>query len=153
LYYQDEVAQAVNIPVMLSSLLLIPLIAQSIGNEAAIGIVTANSQKLTKDLLVRTGLSPRTNIHITGLESCPEFRSLCDTAVFRSEKLEAEVVRATLELKQNYPDTEAILLECALLPPYAAAVQEAVRLPVFDFVTMINFLQAAIFRKAYIGIY
>jgi hypothetical protein len=43
----------------------------------------------------------------------------------------------------------AILLECSLLPPYAAALQAAVGVPVFDYVTMINYVFSAVVRQPF----
>ncbi len=45
----------------------------------------------------------------------------------------------------------AILLECSELPAYSAAVQAAVRLPVFDYMTMLDQLYASVAQRAYRG--
>lgn len=42
-------------------------------------------------------------------------------------------------------------LECSDLPPYAAAVQGAVNLPVFDFTTMINYIHSSLVRMPFKG--
>jgi hypothetical protein len=49
------------------------------------------------------------------------------------------------------PAVKAILLECSLLPPYGAAVQEALDMPVFDYVTMINYVYSAVVKKRFEG--
>jgi hypothetical protein len=53
----------------------------------------------------------------------------------------------------EYPDLGAVVLECSMLPPYARAIQQAVGLPIYDFVTMIDYLQAATHRRRYSGYY
>jgi len=39
------------------------------------------------------------------------------------------------------------------LPPYSNAVQKATNLPVFDYITMINYVYSAVVQKNYQGIY
>ena len=67
------------------------------------------------------------------------------------EKVEQEVVEAARSLVEKDDKVKAILLECTDLPPYAAAVQEALDLPVFDFTTMINYVFSAVVRKRFVG--
>ena len=62
-----------------------------------------------------------------------------------------EVVDAALSLFEDEGDIGAILLECSDMPPYAAAVQEATQLPVFDFITLIKWLHNATAQRPYSG--
>lgn len=45
----------------------------------------------------------------------------------------------------------SVLLECSDLPPYAHAVQRALELPVFDFITMINHVHTSLVQTPYKG--
>ena len=65
--------------------------------------------------------------------------------------IENEVVSVAKEMVEEDPKVKAILLECSALPPYGAAVQETVNLPVFDFITMINYVYSAIVKKKFKG--
>jgi len=62
------------------------------------------------------------------------------------------VVECAQEMVREHPDIGAVLLECSDLPPFAAAVQDAVGLPVFDFITMINWIYRALVQRPYTGI-
>ncbi|MDF9445418.1 aspartate/glutamate racemase family protein, partial [Limosilactobacillus mucosae] len=53
----------------------------------------------------------------------------------------------------NHPEVGAILLECSDLPPYAAAIQAAAKRPVFDFITLINWLHQSVCQKPYSGFF
>jgi len=44
-----------------------------------------------------------------------------------------------------------VVLECTEFPPYAHAIQNAIRRSVWDFVTMTNFMHAGAMRKPYTG--
>ena len=70
-----------------------------------------------------------------------------------SDRIEAEIISEAKEMVQQHPDMGAILLECSLMPPYAASVQNATGLPVFDFITMINYFQEGTHRREYQGYY
>ena len=50
-------------------------------------------------------------------------------------------------MKADHEEIQALLMECSLLPPYGAAIQAAVNLPVFDYITMINFVFSAVVKQ------
>lgn len=149
--YQDEVKSAVDIPVLLSSLLQIPFIKSTLPAAAKIGILTANTSALTSDLFERIGIMADETLVIHGLENCPHFQAAAieETGELDSDKIRAEMVESAKELVCQNPGVRSILLECSLMPPYAAAVQRATNLPVYDFITMINHAYAAIKTKIY----
>lgn len=155
MHFQEQVAAAVSIPVMLSSLLQLPFIASLLGPGQAVGIVCANRRRLTDELLLKANPNARIPVHVAGLENCPNFRGpiLDETDTLDSDAIEAEVVETAEALCREHPEIGAILLECSNLPPYAHAVQQKTGRVVFDFVTMINYVRAATHRKAYVGTY
>ncbi|MBW7921110.1 MAG: aspartate/glutamate racemase family protein [Rubellimicrobium sp.] len=155
LHFQKQVAAAVSIPVMLSPLLQLPFVESLLGDDAAIGIICANRQRLTPDLLAIALPNPRLPVHVAGLETCPNFRGpiLDETDTLDSDAIEAEVVAAASQLCDAHPAIGAIVMECSNLPPYAHAVQAATGRPVFDFLTMIDHVRAATRRRRYAGHY
>lgn len=155
LHFQEQVAAALKVPVMLSSLLQLPFIDSLLAPDRAVGVVCANRRRLTPDLLAKAHPHPRHPVHIAGLEDKPNFRGpiLDETDTLDSDKIEAEVVETAEKLVGEHPEIGALLLECSNLPPYAAAVAEATGLPVFDFVTMIDHVRAASRRTPFRGNY
>lgn len=150
-FFQQQVAQSVDIPVFLSSLLQIPFIHQI--TQKKIGIITANAACLKPDHFTAVGVSQTLPMAIAGMENQVEFRDavLREKGSLDSEKIQDEVVNVAKELVQKHPDIGSILLECSDLPPYAHAVQSAVNLPVFDFFTMINYVHTALVRTPFSG--
>jgi hypothetical protein len=67
--FHRQVAEAVNIPVIFSSLLQIPLIAATLGPNQAVGIICANRKRLTPDLLAIAGLQKNSKVVIRGHSS------------------------------------------------------------------------------------
>jgi hypothetical protein len=151
--YQPHLAGALPVPVFLSSLLQLPFIRRMLSPGDQIGIITANVLHLTPRHLQLAGLEDVEAAKIVGLENRPAFREaiLGGSGNLDYRAVQEEVVAAAREVVQEKGRVKAILLECSNLPPYAAAVQEAVGLPVFDFNTMIHQVYRAIRQPHYPG--
>jgi hypothetical protein len=149
--FQNEVATAVNIPVFLSSWMQVPYISRIIPSHQRIGVLMANSRHLRRAFLKRAGIDESIPMAVAGMEDQPAFRSAIieESGELDSAKVEKEIVTVAQKLKQEYPDIGAIFLECSDMPPYAAAIQDVLHLPVFDFVTMINFVHATLTRARF----
>jgi hypothetical protein len=139
----------------MSSLLQLPLIAGGLSAKRPIAVITADSTNLTPHFLARAGMTVPNPVIIRGLQDETEFKSavLDEKGSIDAGLVEREVVGAVRQIREAHPDLGAVLLECSMLPPYAKAVQDAVGLPVFDFVTMIDYLYAATHRRSYDGFY
>lgn len=155
MHFQEAVAASVRIPVMLSSLLQLPFLGSTLAPDQAVGVICANKARLTEALLAPLRAAMGCGLHVAGLEDMPNFRGpiLDETDTLDAAAIEKEVVSAAVEMQQRHPEIAIWLLECSNLPPYAAAIQRATRLPVFDFVTMINFMRAGARRRPYQGNY
>jgi len=151
--FQNQVAAKLEVPVFLSSLLQVPFINQMLGSQKGIGVISADASALTPDLFRAVGVTEGTKIALAGMENQPEFSGaiLKRKGSLDSQLIETEVVAVAQKLKKANPDLGAILLECSDLPPYAHAVQQAVQLPVFDFISMINHVHAALIQRPYQG--
>lgn len=147
--YQQELVKAVSIPVYTSSLILVPLIHQSLRRDQKVGIITANSEWLTDRYIEAVGWSRESlPVVIAGLEGISSWQERLEGV---SAFDEGELVRFMRDYIADYPEVGAIVLECTNLPPYARAIQEAVNLPVFDVVVMTNMIFDAVVRKKYEG--
>lgn len=155
LQFQDAVREAVKVPVAMSSLLQIPMIAQTLDTSRSIGVITADSTNLTPDFLKRGGISVPHKIVIRGMQDEPEFKTavLEEKGTLDSDLITEEAIRIAKDMVEKDPTMGAILLECSMLPPYAKAVQEAVELPVYDFISMIDYMESGLHQRAYSGQY
>ncbi len=152
--HQQQLADELLLPVFLSSLMQIPFISQIIGSRQKIGILTADSASLSSQVLSSAGVSLdlQKRLAVRGLEDSVPFRQAVveETGFLDASEIEQAVVLRALELKQEN-SIGAFLLECSLLPPYAAVVQEAVGLPVFDYVTMIDYVYSSVVKRRFDG--
>ena len=87
------------------------------------------------------------------MEKAPVFRGafLDEVGFIDTEVVEAEVTAVARSLVEDHPEVGAILLECSNLPPYAHAVHRATGRPVFDFITLANWVASAVLQKTYTG--
>ena len=149
--HQQRLQQDLGLPVFLSSLLQIPFIRHLVPAGSGIGIITAGSPSLTPSFLEAIKISPGPDLVIQGLEACPEFASavLAEKGSLDADKIQDEVTAAALSLRTQ--GVGAILLECSVLPPYARAVHQVTGLPVFDYITMINYVFHALEPSRFSG--
>ncbi len=149
--FQKELTASVSIPVFSSSLLQIPFIYQITGKR--IGVISADKTKLMPQHFENAGVASDIPLALVGMENVVAFTQ----AIFYPDgTLDNDAIRnGVLDVVQNlldkYDDIGSILLECSDLPPYAAEVQAVSGLPVFDFVTMINYVHETLARKPYSG--
>lgn len=144
--FQRELANAVGVPVFTSSLLQVPLARQIHGVESEICIITANASALGPEHLKAVGIDSSDGLHIVGLERCAEWNQMFaepDKAV-DLDVIEQEVLGTALNALKAHPGIRAFVLECTDLPPYSAAIRIKSGLPVFDFITLVNYLHSTL---------
>jgi hypothetical protein len=147
--FNEEVQKAVSIPVFLSSLLQIPFIQSTLPAGAKIGVLTANSDSLTPEVFGKIGLKDVSGLVIRGLQHEKHFKEAVvdEIGTLDSDGIRAEVVQAATEITSDHPEIRSLLLECSMMPPYSEAVQQATALPVYDFLTMIDYVYSAVVKK------
>lgn len=152
--YHAKVAEQLSIPVALSSLVQIPWIAALLKPTQTIGVITADKSSFSAHLLdsclVPDSLKGR--LVVKDAKQTKEFSCVIEQrGSWDNTVAQEEIVKLGREIVNEHPETGAILLECSDMPPYAYAVQEATGLPVFDFITLINWLEDSVCQKPYYG--
>jgi hypothetical protein len=119
-----------------------------------IGVLCADGHNLTPSLFKACGVPDVLwdRCVIVSAGHLPEFSALMERrGHFDNEVLRNELVALASDLVRDNPDIGALLLECSDMPPYSYAIQSAVNLPVFDFITMVNYVHSTIAQKPYYG--
>lgn len=144
--FQNEIAACVNIPVFTSTIILLPLLNKISGGKKVL-LLTANSKTLTeKHLISACGSNyKKYNFDIVGTQDLNTFTN------FTVENREEVNIR---ECQKDIMDTVnlafckekygAVLMECTNIPPYSDLVRKQYNVPVFDAVTLTNFVYMAI---------
>lgn len=148
--FQKEIAGAVGVPVATSSLMQVPWVQATLPPGKRVGLVTVSGSTLTPAHLAGAGVPLDTPV--VGTESGREFFRV----LIKAEKedmdvalAEQDVVGAGRDLVAKHTDIGAIVLECTNMPPYAAALQAAVGLPVYDIYSMITWFHAGLRPRAF----
>ena len=150
-HFQDQVAQAVAVPVFLSSLCQLPLIRLGLKPGQKTLVLAASGDDLGEDLLAKVGSRPE-DIRILNIGDLSSFAPIrWGRTALDNARLTKDLADLTAAVVKDEPAIGAILLECSDLPPYAAAIQQAVGLPVFDFITLIDWVEHAVVQKRYYG--
>jgi hypothetical protein len=151
--FQKQVAAAVKVPVCLSSLLQVPFIVSLLPADRKVGIVVADANSVRPAMLAAVGITSSAPVVIAGMNGRPAFWTAImeERGELDSDAIEREIVEVSAQLVAQHPEIGALLLECSEFPAYAAAVQAAVRKPVFDFMTMLNYVYASLAQRPYSG--
>jgi hypothetical protein len=153
--YQPEVAKAITVPFFSGSLMQLPMALVAVGSNKKVGVLTASAKLLKPSpALKNSGVHDEdlSRVVIYGNEDGKEMKNITEeTGTFSPIGLEKELVALAKKCVEEHPDVGAILLECTEFPPHAHAIQEAVRLPMYDFVTLTKLMHAGAMQKPYTG--
>ncbi len=143
--FQREIAAHVGVPVATSSLLQVPWVQAMLPPGRRVGLITVSAATLTPRHLEAAGVPA--DIPVAGTENGREFFRV----LIRAERddmdidlAEQDILAAGRELVAKHPEVGAIVLECTNMPPYAAALQRELGLPVYDIYSMITYFHAGI---------
>jgi len=167
---QEELSNAIDIPVFSSNLLVVPLALSVVGKSKKVGILTDSSEFLAQDdykVLRKCGIQPESpRIVIKGMEES-EYHDIwiaqfgggeiekgnwgleegemakLKLGEFDIQKVEEAIVSVARKMVAENPDLGAIVLECTEMPLYAKAIRKATGLLVFDSVSLVKFIHSA----------
>jgi Asp/Glu/hydantoin racemase len=143
--FQEELAAHVKVPVATSALLQVPWVQATLPPGKRVGVITVSAASLTPRHLEAAGVPLDTPF--VGTEKGREFFRvliLGEKDDMDVAKAEQDILDAGKSLMTSNPDIGAIVLECTNMPPYAAALREALGLPVHDIYSMITWFHAGL---------
>jgi len=130
---QKELQAAVKIPVVTSSLLMLPKLLQA---EAQVGVLTIKAGALGSEHLRSAGV-PRDRLPgvvVQGVDPKGEFATaiLGNREQMDLAQAGRDVVAAAVALKARAPALRTLVMECTNMPPYARQVSDATGLRVLS---------------------
>jgi hypothetical protein len=142
--YQRDLAAHVGVPVATSSLMQIPLIEQVLPPTRRVGVLTVSAANLTAEHLLAAGADPTTLV--VGTDDGSEFSRVMINDEERLDVAAAEhdILAAGDRLIASHDGIGAVLLECTNMVPYARALSQRLRLPVFSIYTFVTWFQSGL---------
>lgn len=150
--YQAAVAGAVNVPVIMSSLLLAPSILLQLPAAAKIAVVTYDSRHCGNDIFEVLGINRATRearFVVGGIEGGEFWRNSIEKPVVRTslKSIQEDVAACAERLRTAYPEIKCVLLECAEFPITASVIRDRTALPVYDLVSLCKTTMAALANR------
>ncbi|WP_431270040.1 aspartate/glutamate racemase family protein [Dankookia sp. P2] len=148
--FQREIAAAVGVPVATSSLMQVPWVQATLPPGRRVGVLTVSKGSLTPAHLDAAGVPLDTPV--MGTEGGREFFRVlikADAVDMDVALAEQDILEAGRALIAAHPEVGAVVLECTNMPPYAAALQAALGLPVFDIYSLITWFHAGLRPRSF----
>ena len=136
--FQKDIADALRVPFIGSSLNLIPLLAAFLPPSQKIGVITGDTRILKPEHLRAAG-AEEARLVIRGMENSDEFQKV---VIERGNALNVEKMReGVLHAAKGFLDEPvgAVVLECTNLVTFRSDIQRLLKVPVFDAVSLIEF--------------
>jgi len=145
--YQREIAAHVGVPVATSSLMQIPFVERVLPPGKRVGVLTVSAANLTGEHLRAAGADPATPV--VGTEGGSEFSRVMINDEERLDVAAAErdILAAGDSLVASHDGIGAVLLECTNMVPYARALSQRLRLPVFSIYTFVTWFQSGLIPR------
>lgn len=147
--HQEAVAASVNVPVVTSSLLLLPALLRQLPLNAKIAILTYDSTCCSEDLLGVSDPAARARIVIGGIEGGKYWHDELKRPPPPTNvgAVETEVAACVAQLRNAHPEIAVILFECAAFPIVAPAIRHVTKLPLYDITDLCRMTMASIAKN------
>lgn len=146
---QDQVKEALGVPVATSSLMQVPMVQALLPAGKRAGVLTISKETLTPAHLAAAGAPLDTPIG--GTDGMRAFTRdiLGDAPEIDFEACRLDMIDGARALVASSPDLGAIVLECTNMVPYARDVRRATGLPVFSIQSFVSWFQAGLMPQRY----
>lgn len=144
--HQAAVAASVNVPVAMSSLLLLPSLLRQFPPSAKIAVLTYDSTHCTEDLLGINDPAERARVVVGGIEGGKFWHDELKRPAppLDIAAMESDVAGCITRLRTAHPEIATVLFECAGFPIIAPSIRRMAKLPVYDITDLCRMTMASI---------
>lgn len=149
---QDRLAAAVSVPVITSALLMVPQVHRMMPARR-IGILAFHPESVHEEVYNACGWSEREiPVAVGGVAGSEAWQEFLRTKEIPAPpdtlrpRLEGDLVAVGRRMAEEHPDLGAFVCECTLMPPANQALRDALRLPVYDILNLLDLAMRGLFR-------
>ena len=140
--FQKDLSEAVPVPIITSSLTLIPFVFNLISRNGQIGVITFNKKSLLKNYFPSAGIDNyQSRLVVEGLSEKASWKKLNDPKpMVDPEMMREDLLNVCRKIHRRHPKLEAVILECTALPQFRQDVNFIFKVPVFDIIDAVHFV-------------
>jgi aspartate/glutamate racemase len=146
---QDELREALGVPVATSSLMQVPLVQAMLPPGKKAVVLTISKATLTEAHLRAANVPAETPVYGTDAGQVFTRDILGDAAEIDFVACRQDMLDAADQILANEPDAGAIVLECTNMVPYAADVRKRTGLPVYSIESFVTWFQAGLMPRRF----
>lgn len=146
---QDQVKEALGVPVATSSLMQVPMVQAMLPPGQRVGVITISKTTLTAAHLKAAGAPLDTPIVGTDGGRCFTRDILRDAAEIDFDEARLDLRDAAYSMQKEHPDVGAIVLECTNMVPYAQEIRAITGLPTYSIYSFIQWFQAGLAPRGF----
>lgn len=149
--HQSQLVATSSVPIATSALLQVATILQILPANQNLAVLTIDGPALlAQGQLDGVGLTEpqRARVVVAGMQETEHFYDVILNGIrdLDIDRAEREVVGVARALVEQHPSIGAVLLECTNLAPYSPALRTALDRPVWDCITLVDWVQGG-FRR------
>ncbi len=151
--FQPYLSEAVKIPVITTALIQVPIVSAMIGGRK-VAVLVEKAHLMTEHHFQGAGWSSKEiPVVVHGMPEDAYFPTVFigNSPEADIERLDADISALGKSLVAKHPDIGAVVCECTNFVPFNRTLQEVVKVPVFDIVTLVHSVCDASIRKDYKG--
>ena len=147
--FQNEIADAVEVPVATSSLMQVPLVRSMLPAGRTVGVLTISVESLSEEHLQRAGVPA--GLPVVGTDGGREFTRaiLNDEPELDVDLARSDVLDAGARLVSQNPEVGAIVLECTNMVPYATDLRVRTGVPVFGIYSFLRWFHEGLVPRRF----
>lgn len=146
---QQEIAAAVSVPVVTSSLMQVPMVQATLPPGKRVGVLTISKTSLSDDHLSSADVPLDTPIVGTRHDGAFTSGILDGHLQLDRDDCCQDLLDAAHNLVNGHNDLGAIVLECTNMVPFAAEIRKATGLPVYSMYSFICWFQMGLMPKRF----